>query len=156
MSPGDLTWCQGVPADQTFDGRLDPTLITPQQYANCGQSYIVDILDLDGHYTDPPPTPGITIIPAKVAVKWGDTPLTQAQCKSASLSAIFYSWSENGGGAIYHPRKYGVWINGGCQLELSLRTFQNIGWNFRVAAQAFYLNESRSASIGTYKPRIQR
>lgn len=151
LSSGDLRGCFNAPPDQTFVGKVDPPFITPREYDNCGETYIVQIDDLDPQYTDPPPTPGATIVPAKIAVTWGDTPLTSAlACTSSSLSAIFYHQAPDGsGGGIYFPAKKGVWINGGCQLELSIRTYQLVGYEFRVAAQARRLRLQK-AKIGTY------
>jgi len=154
LSSGDLKGCFDAPPDQIFVGKVDPPFSTPRQYANCGQTYIVGIEDLDAQYTDPPPRPGATLVPAKIAVTWGGVPPTSSlACTRSSLSAIFYYQDPagSGGGGIYFPEQPGVWLLGTCQLELSLRTYQQVGWDFKVAAQAKYLGQLRKAKIGTYK-----
>ena len=149
-----------------FGGRdfmIDPPNISPQEYRDCSVDdvgyYVSDVYLLDPAYTDPSPVPPAPFIPAKLAVKWADTPLTTAlACTRSSLSAYFY-WTPdfwNDWTLLEHERAFGRWEAGACVLEVSTPTGTSAGQHFRVAARASRLGVTRKVSIGTYKPVLAR
>lgn len=162
--------CAAVDADQSFDGKIDPPFITPQQYATCGDAYVVDVENLDAEYTGPPLPWHFDTVPARFSVQWGDTRITsQSVCIRSSISALIYirDVSNSNSAASSTGTPYpgwtllleqtarGQWINssagGYCVLEVQQPTLSAAGQTFRVAARARTFGNSRKASIGTYK-----
>ena len=98
--------CQGVPADQTFEGRIDPPWITPNAYDICGGNYVVDI---EGLYSG---AKGVTH--AVIEVHWAEPITTQKVCEAATISGT--NWCYWQGGTTVSTS--GRWVNGRCELEL--------------------------------------
>ena len=157
--------CAWVAADRTFEGKIDPAFITPQEYDTCGQGYVVDIENLDPLYV------GEGDLDARLAVLWGDATITnQRVCVRSSVRAIFYEWAPGGtssttgngqssstgfaGGWVFHAdeQRSGSWVAGACVLEVNA-TGMVAGGSYRIAASARRLG-TRKASIGTYRPLI--
>jgi len=153
--------CAVATADQTFEGKIDPAVVSPRSYYTCYKGYVVDILNLDPYYTGEG-----NASDARISVAYAETPITdQATCEGLVLTAVFYEFGATGltstatgsGGdwgwiPITSEARRGEWFQGGCHIGAGL-TGMVPGGSYRVAATVRTpSNATRRVSIGTDKP----
>lgn len=142
--------CASATEDASFNGKIDPPHISPRSYNTCYKGYVVDIDELQAAYTG-----NGSVLNARIAVQWADTPITnQADCEASEMRGLFYK-RQSGSWVLQKDQSInGTWVapfGGSCTFEVNLMGM-TAGSTYRVAATARTPGGStRKVSIGTYK-----